>query len=397
MGENLKQDRERLISAVTFQSENDHRFNHHNNPLVYSKLVAPIVSNSLKDYPALDKKGVFSYAKSEEDPTNPKNRITTTLGRYIRRVLKVELSELCDDYLTRFTDNVMAYSKEPDVKVLKGNDITKFYKNTEINSCMTNKHAYHTELYALNPKNVFLAVLRDNKKDVARAVLWKSDAGEYYLDRIYAKDNRKYELALERWAKEKGYITDWASDKLDKFKVTLKAKTYLPYLDTFDDNMFFSSKKKKLILGNFSRKNIPKGYKLFFGTGAGDFTPWTETKDCAFCDGHAVVKNNEHKYFLYDENLDKFADLYICEECSSGFVYKTCPVCKKKFVYDSEQSYCYFLIKSKPTCGKCSKKLSFRCCRCQNIFDIRKEKKHFRKDDYNPKQTYCDDCFKLYC
>lgn len=395
MGENinLKQDRNRLVSAIKLELENDCRFSRQDNPSLYDKLIAPIVNNLNKDYPAIDKNGVFSYAKSEDDPANSKNRITTTLGRYIRRVLKIDQAELADYSLTNFTDSVLVSIKEPDVKILKGNKITEFYRNTKISSCMTNECAYYTELYALNPKNVFLAVLREKKEIVARAILWKTDDGKYCLDRVYAKNNGTYELALKTWALKHGYILihdecGYGSNK--DVKITLKAKTYIPYLDSFEGYTYFSSKKKKLILATIPKKDIPNGYGTFHSTGAGDIVPWIKTTMCKFCGDDYAIKNNKHRYFMFNHNSDTFSYQYICEACSSCFKNKTCPICKKKFVYCPDDEYLF--AKNKPMCGKCTMKRGFYCHGCQLMFDKKKNEKHIRKDYCNRKVFYCKKC-----
>lgn len=113
-------------------------------------------------------------------------------------------------------------------------------------SCMTNGGSNNgsrsVSLYLNNPEQVRLIVLKDIKdenKIRGRALLWKSDKGEYYMDRVYTQTDNLVGLFREL-AKKANYMTheEWckgkySADKKKEFVVTLKEEYQgTPYLDS---------------------------------------------------------------------------------------------------------------------------------------------------------------------
>lgn len=136
---------------------------------------------------------------------------------------------------------------------LKGELITYFYnmknylypkEGTLGNSCMRyDNTTEQIRFYANNPSNVALLAYIENKKLLARAVLWTSVSGQKFSDRIYCSSS-KYGTLLTAYCKQKGYKTvhygtsiDYGLEKaspdcivkLDTFEL---AKSHYPYLDS---------------------------------------------------------------------------------------------------------------------------------------------------------------------
>jgi len=95
------------------------------------------------------------------------------------------------------------------IEFLKGQDILMGYNsanyftgnNTLHKSCMTNKFNY-LSLYTENPNQVELAIIKNNDKIIARALVWTTIEGKRLLDRSY-------------------FVYDWLNDYINKKCVEL--------------------------------------------------------------------------------------------------------------------------------------------------------------------------------
>lgn len=132
-------------------------------------------------------------------------------------------------------------------KVVSGEEIRKWYneKNYSNNtngggqlssSCMRYpKCQKYLDIYVDNPKVCQLLILMDNtgKKILGRALLWKTETGNF-MDRIYAeKDN--YMKLFKQWGEQNNY--DMKSYNYNQSKVIIvhvkpKIYAYYPYMDT---------------------------------------------------------------------------------------------------------------------------------------------------------------------
>jgi hypothetical protein len=134
-------------------------------------------------------------------------------------------------------------------KVVSGEEIRKWYdeKNySNINgggqlnsSCMRySKCQKYFDIYVDNPKVCQLLILMDgtDKKILGRALLWKTESGGNFMDRVYtSKDN--YMKVFKQWGEQNNYQmkSSWGylNNKEDVVvKVKPKLYSYYPYMDT---------------------------------------------------------------------------------------------------------------------------------------------------------------------
>lgn len=131
------------------------------------------------------------------------------------------------------------------LKVVTGEDIRYWYLKTRYapgggtlnNSCMQGKEAQaQLDFYVENPNRIALAILlSDDDKLFARALIWRTDQGIIFMDRIYSV-KPEHERMLLNFAEEHGMIQKNKFFASGRKQLTLKLdKPYrkqLPYLDT---------------------------------------------------------------------------------------------------------------------------------------------------------------------
>lgn len=330
-------------------------------------------------------------------------RISTTLARYIRRQLKMGVSDITDASLDAFIATVKKVIArkdiEKDIRIVTGPDVITEYRNADCNShsCMTGSECEKVELYALNPDKVSLILYKN-----ARALLWVCDDGTYVLDRIYPAQCHSIQI-IRDWAESKGYVLRKNSDRVVEtgekahltdgkiHTVTLKHKDVYPYMDTF----VYS----KLVDGKLVAKNDPKFGNMILHNIYGGYE---KAKVCYCCDcritsGEYTVASDGNMYcytcfdknfFLcdccgdykvLDDNRNNLISGYcLCDNCISKAV--TCKVCGRKDypVHMADvfgEHYCYeCYVEALEGCGKC--------------------KKRFKKD-YFVVEGICKDCFEF--
>jgi hypothetical protein len=181
--------------------------------------------------------GRISYARNKENRFNTLKKIRMSFARYVRRVLKISSGKLPDADLEAFQEafKYTIQSKndlKKQVRILRGDEVTNYYRDTLVKSCMTGVHKVHKiELYSINSDKVGLVVIGN----LARALIWKCDDGTIYVDRMYGSMLGR--SILQEWTENKGYTygSKISDTKYYKLTVTLKmdGKTGTPCLDTF--------------------------------------------------------------------------------------------------------------------------------------------------------------------
>jgi hypothetical protein len=150
------------------------------------------------------------------DSTNDiwmKNRVQIKIGRFIRKLFSQKSINitLTDAEVEDFVNQWKSISDSDDFGILTGWDISNGYitKNyssntgTLGNSCM-NDETYLVRFYAYCPTAKLLVLLDDNKKILARALLWTDHEGRNIMDRIYYSYDKDY-FKFIRWANENDY------------------------------------------------------------------------------------------------------------------------------------------------------------------------------------------------
>ena len=216
------------------------------------------------------------------DRTGPgytQNRIQIKMGRLLKRILddnreywgkflnrwrdsydeKRTEDELIEELVLQYkvaTKKIFDKAFDTRIETVKGNEIRKWYhqsnyksgKGSLHGSCMRyDQCANWFELYEKNPETCNLLIYRDSPEKVAmRALLWKLDNGNYYLDRIYAADDTDKTIFIN-YAKRNGWLAyDTHKGSLPSdLKIKLNDINYskFPYMDTFQ---WFNVKTKTI-------------------------------------------------------------------------------------------------------------------------------------------------------
>ena len=177
-------------------------------------------------------------------------RTELQIGRFVTKVLQKTtdaLIKIDQNDINAFVDNFKAYidfqtTKKDKFEVVSGEDIRKWYDEDNYedakyhlnNSCMRyDRCQRYLNIYTENPNQVTMVIMKgmDPNKIIGRALIWKLNNGEIYLDRPYANNDEDVNL-FKQWGRDKGYSV--YSDYKNK-EVTLdKANfSYYPYMDTF--------------------------------------------------------------------------------------------------------------------------------------------------------------------
>jgi len=153
-----------------------------------------------------------------------RKRSNINVGRLVSQILKDNNIDFTETELVTFINNFKAYHdkmKNVDISIVKGNDILKWYlidnyidsnNGTLNNSCMADAKKNHfMKIYADNPNKISMVIIKEDNELVARALLWKIDESNYYLDRIYYTDGSQQRF-IHSWVLEN--IVNNDKDKL---------------------------------------------------------------------------------------------------------------------------------------------------------------------------------------
>ena len=163
--------------------------------------------------------------------TGPTFTVTYTDGRGDERTKEMKIQKLLS-YLGAELTDIKGYDVEDfmsklviantsNMKIVDGEDIKKFYHcqmydvakaddygggNGTMGSCMQHARTNgYFEIYIKNPNQVKMVILMnpDNGKIRGRALIWKLDDGDLYMDRVYVTNN-EYRKEFENFKEEKG-------------------------------------------------------------------------------------------------------------------------------------------------------------------------------------------------
>lgn len=171
-------------------------------------------------------------------PDKARMRIKT--ARFLTRKLNLNNGFLSDSAISSIANKINS-KLFPDIRteLISGEQITEAYhKAIGSGSCMTQDCCSYTKLYEMNPDKIQMLVMY-YMNDTARAILYKLDNGEYYLDRVYASckgleakmDDYAYEQNWHRY----GMVALLTTEQ--KENLTISDLHYedghVPYMDTF--------------------------------------------------------------------------------------------------------------------------------------------------------------------
>jgi len=145
-------------------------------------------------------------------------------------------------------------------EIVSGRDILKGYtrsnycdgRGTLHNSCMTDKHDY-LKMYTENPDKISLAIFYNNEDKICgRTIIWKSDDGNTYFDRIYYTIDWQQNF-IDKTLRELSYQPIHNTRSAASVKLSKLDFTAYPYMDTF---FGISFKKKQLFYDPNGNKKI---------------------------------------------------------------------------------------------------------------------------------------------
>jgi hypothetical protein len=270
-------------------------------------------------------------------------RTNLNVGRFFTRVFKtvgVTISDRDRETLVNSYKSVWKLSKDGDrFELVKGEDIRKWYLETNYqfnkgqlsNSCMRYERCQkYLDIYVENPEVCSLLILHgeDMTKIVGRALVWVTEDGSKYLDRIYTNFDSDKNLFME-WAKKNGIEHSYQNDNL---KVRLNKSNFnsYPYMDTF----FTLDKVENLLTGNEDDLDIEGRYELRDTSGRAVFTNriWSEyhgeyidRDDAVYCrDIDGYVCSDNARYLSYkDEWVSENNDDIVYSDHDGEYYYQT--------------------------------------------------------------------------
>lgn len=283
----------------------------------------PALGRAIRNNPHLlftasrEYKGKYSFAQHSAHKYSPTYRTACTLPKMSRRC-GIDLSER-PAFTQALQAELSASLWKTEVLEHRGSAITEAYKNAPsgLGSCMTGADADKVVLYGDNPDKVSLLVVPDK----ARALLWKTDCGRFYLDRVYGSDGEARQ-ALRQHARAKyqpvertwdGYpCAGQFVDNTEDMELSISLRNLadvFPYMDTF-----FNVERgigNRIFVSNYPRS---EARETALSTDGGLYG----TATCTYCgDGcepyYTAPNGDEYCECCFDAHFTS------CEQCGNHF------------------------------------------------------------------------------
>jgi hypothetical protein len=173
-------------------------------------------------------------------------------GKTIKQITDSDIEKFVNELTAILKMNMAGENSKIDV--VSGDDIITWYNSDNYkssigplgSSCMGGKPPIYFKLYTENKDMISLLVLVNDGKLIGRALLWKCDDGEYFMDRVYCLT--QYDMNIfTKYANDNGYYYRSNGNNMNikyfkdnkeitepKLKITLSKSEfkYYPYLDT---------------------------------------------------------------------------------------------------------------------------------------------------------------------
>ena len=184
--------------------------------------------------------------------TKPDGKVITQqikIGKLVTKLMKKFKPEQIEEFI-KYINAFRTDMKSAGVmfEVVKGENIRKYYhektyayakgKGNLNKSCMRHGSCQdYLDIYVFNPQAVKLLVKFNEQKEVTgRALLWRLDSNELYMDRIYTHDPMD-ESIFKKWGQENKvdeYYGKWdgIDVRLPKMRKAWEDMEF-PYMDTF--------------------------------------------------------------------------------------------------------------------------------------------------------------------
>jgi len=240
-----------------------------------------------------------------------KNRNPIKIGRLVRSILTTskitftskEIEDFVNSYKSTYDLIKNALLK---FKLVKGSEIEYWYnrgnyegygRSTLGNSCMSEADSSYFDIYS-NNNNCSLLILFSNNgeivdgeyksdKIVGRALVWNTDQGDTFIDRIYTNDDSDVDL-FKKYAEDKGWwykstqnsntgfnASNGKTSKEAKYSVSLEKTRFehYPYLDSFPYINFDEKKISNMYSGLITPQAELDSTSGYMST-IRDFDPW---------------------------------------------------------------------------------------------------------------------------
>jgi len=224
-----------------------------------------------KDFKEVKRKEFLTFVRAEEEVSGVYKHIKGYTGVWnnsrteikIGKLLKKFNKTLTNKEIEIFVNKFKALYKSknnPDFSLVSGDEIDRWYDEENYahtargdegigtlgKSCMRHGDNYF-EIYTNNPKVCQLLILKSNKKLIGRALVWKLNNGQTYMDRIYTHFDSDVHMFRE-YAMKRKWLTHYDNIKkcdIEKMEVTIAKKSYnyFPYLDTL---LYYHTKRSVL-------------------------------------------------------------------------------------------------------------------------------------------------------
>lgn len=219
--------------------------------------------------------------KFDGDPNTKKGRQPSKAGRILKKlnpsISDKDMENLVVAYRTAY--KVLILGEGKNLRVVTGEDIRFWYSNKQYapgygselwNSCMSAPETAPVfDIYCKNPDKIALCVYTNaDDQLLARAVIWRLDDGNIYMDRIYAVSQQEkkivfdYGVELGMKLRDKGGYGTMTVTVSQNY-TTNKPRGGNPYMDTFKS--CFTRKDKTHYVTNGSGSNGETGGAMPWG------------------------------------------------------------------------------------------------------------------------------------
>ena len=217
-----------------------------------------------QDY--LDK--MWRFKNNTNSSVWKEQRTELQVGRFATKIIQktkdTNAKSLTQNDINAFVDNFKSYrdfqtTKKDKFEVVQGEEIRKWYLEDTYedaayhldNSCMRyDRCQKYLNIYTDNPNQVSMVIMKgsDPDKIIGRALIWKLNDGETYLDRPYANNDEDVNLFKE-WGRSKGYQVYGDGYKHKEVQLDESDFQYYPYMDTLkylnkDENLLSTDSNK---------------------------------------------------------------------------------------------------------------------------------------------------------
>lgn len=281
--------------------------------------------------------------KMKNDMSKPvwtQQRTELQVGRFATKIIQKStdpaIKSLSQNDVNAFVDKFKAYrdfqtSKKDKFEVVQGEDIRKWYEEDTYedpqyhlsNSCMRYSRCQkYLNIYTENPNQVSMVIMKgtDPDKIIGRALIWKLDSGETYLDRPYANSDEDVNLFKE-WGRSKGYVVYGGSYQHKEVTLDKSDFQYYPYMDTFK----YLNRDKNLLSTDSSDFDDGNEDWIRLESTGGDYEEahqgvWSEYYGEYIDEDSAVFAEDLQSYIYSDDSIYlEYRDIYVSNEADTVY------------------------------------------------------------------------------